>query len=280
MTANLQDFKYTQNDFDLLYAINRIAKDYGDLVSVEDKEKSLIKFGENPNVGTARATIWQTGADDANETYVADNTNSIDSISSSSGSDTEVVTVEGHTETGDEKTFVTQNVTLTGQTRAALGTALNRVTRVLHAGQSSTDLVGNIYVYENTTISAGKPTDTTKIHLSLPAGENQSQKASTSLSNSDYWIVTGFSAGLKEKSGSNFADVRLEVRLQGGVFRPVSKPIIVSTGRNGDRSFKPYVIIPKNADVRLTAVASAAGQAVVGDIQGYLASVIKEGWVS
>lgn len=261
-------------DGNLLQAIRVIKSTYGDDVSIVEKRKDLIKFGTNPAVGSSgRFTIWYTGQDQANESYVADNTNSIDSVSSNNTGDTEVVSIEGHTMSGGDRTFVVQTVTLTGQTRAALTTPLNRVTRLRHADQSSTNLVGEIYVYENTSLSSGKPSDTTKIHLTLPAGENQSQKASTSLSSQDYWIVTGFSAGYPEKTGSNITDVRLEVRRAGGVFRPVSKPIVLSTGGDAIREFNPYVIIPKNSDVKLTANSSTTGQEIVGDIQGYLAII-------
>lgn len=81
-------------------AINEIYATYGDVVSVGQKAKSLTKFGRNVEVGTSFSTIWFTGQDQANETYVADNVNSIDSISSSSGSDTMQVTIEGHTMSG------------------------------------------------------------------------------------------------------------------------------------------------------------------------------------
>ena len=155
---------------ELHLAEHYILSTYGDNVSIHDKEKFLYKFGANPSVGTTRATLWYTGQDQANETYVADNTNSIDTISSSSASDTEVVTIEGHTMSGGDKTFVVQTATLNGQNKVTLGTALNRCTRVYHAGQSTTDLVGEIYVYEDTTITSGKPTDTTKIHITVPAG--------------------------------------------------------------------------------------------------------------
>jgi hypothetical protein len=215
-------------------------------------------------------TIWFTGQDQANETYVADNTNSIDSISSSSGSDTEIVTIEGHTMSGGDKTFVSQTATLNGQTRVALGTALNRVTRCYHNGQSSTDLVGEIYIYENTTITTGKPDDTTKIHLTIDAGKNQSEKASTSLSSTDYWIITGMRCGVLKKTAA-FVDCQLEVRLTGGVFREVVD-IVAESGIDGIISFNPYIIAPANTDVRLRAVADAASTEVSGSIQGYLAN--------
>ena len=183
---------------------------------------------------SARSTIWYTGQDEDNETYVADNTNSIDTISSSNASDTEVVNVEGHTMSGGDRTFVVQQATLNGQNKVTLATPLNRLTRIAHAQESSTDLVGEIYGYEDTTIVAGKPSDTTKIHITVPAGENQSEKASTSISSQDYWIVTKISAGYLEKTGSNICDVRIEVREQGGVFLPKAKPIVIKTGTDRD----------------------------------------------
>lgn len=259
---------------DIRAAINQIFVDYGDTVSVESKAKRLLKFGRNPGVQTTASTIWYTGQDDQNETYVADNTNSIDSISSSNSGDTEIVSVEGHTMSGGNRTFVTQTVTLTGQTRAALSTPLNRCTRVTHNQASSTSLVGEIYVYENTTISAGKPTDTTKIHLTVPAGENNSEKASTSLSSTDYWLVTKFHAGLQEKTANLLANVYLEWRPAGGVFVRASDPVVLSSGSESEREFDPYFVIPKNSDVRLVAEASTGNIEISGGIDGYLAELI------
>lgn len=258
-------------DPDIAYAERLIEATYGDTVSVYAKAKSLIKFGRNPNVGTATTgyTLWSTGVDQANETYVADNVNSIDSISSSSTSDTIQLTVEGHTMTGGDRTFVVQTVTLSGRTRVALTTPLNRATRVYNS--NAVNLVGNVYVYQNTAISSGKPTDTTKIHLTVRAGKNQSEKASTSLSSTDYWIITGFRGSVLKKT-AGFADVEIQARLAGGVFRQL-EDVATSSGSAGIFRFKPYLIIPPNSDIRLIAVADSSGTDVSGSIQGYLASI-------
>lgn len=262
----------TNKDPELIYAEQRILADYGDSVSVASKAKALLKFGRNPNVGTdiTGYTIWATGLDQANETYVAANTNSIDTISSSSASDTQQVTIEGHTESGGDKTFVVQTATLNGQNKVTLTTPLNRATRVYNS--NSTNLVGNVYVYENTAITAGKPNDTTKIHLTVRAGKNQSEKASTSLSSTDYWIVTGFRGSVLEKT-SAFADVEIQVRSNNGVFRQV-EDVACSSSSNGVFEFHPYFIVPPNSDIRLIAVASSASTDVSGSIQGYLAEIV------
>ena len=87
------------------------------------------------------------------------------------------------TSTNQKKTFVTQSVTLNGQTRVALSTPIARSTLATVPNQDrAANLVGEIYVYEDTALSGGKPTDTTKIHLTVEAGKNQSEKASTSTS--------------------------------------------------------------------------------------------------
>ena len=255
-------------------AINKIYSTYGVNVSVEAKKKDLIKFGNNENVQTSASTIWFTGQDEQNETLVADNVNSIDTISSSSAADTEIVDIEGHTMSAGERVFVKQLATLDGQNKVPLTTPLNRVSRVRHAMQSSTSILGEVYVYEDTAISSGKPTDTTKIHITMPAGNNTSEKASTSLSGVDYWIVTNFHAEMQEKSTNLFANVSLQVKPVGGVFYPASDPVIVSSGRGSSYAFDPYIVIPANADIRLVGIASSNGVEISGGISGYLATIV------
>ena len=260
--------------YDLANAINIINDTYAVDVSVWEKAKNLIKFGRSTNIGTSKGTLWYTGQDEDNETYPATDTNSIDTVSSSNVGDTEIVRVEGHTQTAGDRTFVVQTATLNGQNKVVLGTPLNRMSRIAHNDGSDVDLLGEIYGYEDTAIVSGKPSDTTKLHVTIPSGSNTSQKASTSLSSTDFWIIEGFSAGFLTKSGSNVAEVNLEVRTQGGVFKEVCKPIVISTGKEGNKSFTPFLIVPPNSDVRLTGIASAAGQELTGDIYGYLAEII------
>ena len=254
-------------------AISRIYSDYGHVVSVRRKGKGLLKFGLNPNAGTSSATIWYTGQDEANETYVADNVNSIDTVSSNNAGDTEVITIEGHTMSGGNRTFAVQQATLNGQNKVTLTTPLNRCTRLYHSGLSSTDLVGEIYIYEDTSLTSGKPTDTSKIHLTVQAGKNQSEKASTSLSSTDYWIVTGMRGSILEKASTAYAEIQLQIRNVGGVFRD-AEDIQASNSSSGVLTFVPYLIIPTNSDVRLVAVADSNGRAVTGSLQGYLAKII------
>lgn len=275
--ATLERFSAIDHEPRIAQAINEIRNEYSDSVSVSLKAKSLLKFGFSPGVADASTgyTIWATGADDAHETYVAANTNSIDSISSSTSGDTSrTFVVEGHTETGGNKTFVTQTVTTDasdGQTRVALTTPLNRVTRAYNNG--STAATGPIYIYENTALTGGKPTDTTKIHLTIRSGRNQSEKASTSLSSVDYWIITGIRGSVVEKTAVT-ADVSLQIRRNGKLFREV-EDVTTSNGVAGLINFNPYMIAPPNSDVRLVAVSSSASVIdMSGSITGYLAKIV------
>lgn len=266
--------EHAQDENDLgNYASQLILESFGHVVSIEEKSKTLGKFGRNENVGTSFSTLWFTGKDQANEILPADDTNPIDSISCST-SDTQKVNIEGHTMSGGKKYFIVQSKTLQGQTRLDLDTPLNRVTRIEHADESETDLTGEVYCYQNTAISSGKPTDTTKIHITLPAGENKTQKASTSLSDQDYWIITSISAGYLTKTGSNTAQVNIQFKEKGGVFKNVAKPLVMATGDSDSRNFEIPLIGKPNSDIRLVGKSSTTGQSLTGDIFGYLAKII------
>jgi len=234
---------------------------------VDKKKKSLIKFGRTSQTQTTNTTIMTLPVGTYNETYATGN--SIDSLSSSA-SDTQTVTIEGHTLSGSSLTFVTQNATLNGNTRVALTTPLFRATRIYNTG--TVNLTGDVYVFENVSLSSGVPTDATKVHLMIAAGRNQSEKASTSVSSVDYWIITGYYADVLEKT-SAYANVILQIREYGKVFRGITNRS-ASFGVGFDIALNPYIIAPKNSDVRLVAAASAAGKEVSGGVTGYLATVI------
>jgi hypothetical protein len=205
-----------------------------------------------------------------NETFVS--TNAITTISSSSASDTYQLVVEGHTTSDGGLTFVfvVQTVTLTGQTQVALTTPLARVSRTYNNG--SVDSVGDIYIYETDTTTAGVPDTAAKVHLIQQAGVNNSEKASTTISNTDYLILTSFYGDCLEKTAA-FATIHLEVRLAGKVFRN-NVDISATTGGRGVHEFKPYLVVPKNSDIRLRAIADGANTDISGGFQGVLASVI------
>lgn len=258
------------NDIDIAYAERVIYDTYGQQTSVYEKAKSLLKFGRSFEVGTARRTLAKLGAGEVHETYVAANV--ITHISSSSSSDTGTCLVEYHTISGGEFTFGIQAVTLAGQTKTILPTPCARVSRIYNT--TATEWVGSIYVYEDVAVSVGVPSVASAVHAATELGEQQTEKAATTLSANDYWIITSIGASILSKS-AGYADLRPEIRIAGGVFRPQPNFAVDSTGGAAvSLPIVPPIIVPSNADVRITATADNAATEVSGWLNGYLAIVV------
>lgn len=250
----------------IVAAVNEISGTYSDTVSVEQKAKSLIKFGVNGNIGTTEEMVWGQGGIETLATG-----NDIDTISSSNAGDTQSVTIEGHTLSGSELTFVIQSATLNGQNKVTLTTPLYRSTRMFN--NSGTAFAGDIYVYEDGAISSGVPDTAADIHLKASIGDDQSLKCATSVSNLDYWIVTGLTLGVN-KSASRAVEFKLQVKEFGKVFRTRFFASCSSDTGSIHIPFDPCIIIPKNSDVRVLATSSGTSTGVEASIHGHLALVV------
>lgn len=264
-------------------AEREILSTYGDTVSVRNKAKSLNRFGENRTVGTSFETVAEFQGTTANETFVT--TNIVDSIVSSSASDTsQTIRIEGHTVDGSGNlTFVVQDAALNGQTEVTLTTPLARCTRMYVKATGTafsfpTALVGQVVVYDNTGgITAGVPNTAAATKCLILAGETQSRKCATAISSVDYWIITEAYVGVGVAGGSAARVIaRIERRdvANGGAWRPIGSDIVIPIGQPlGPVQFDPFLIIPKNHDVRLVARVDANTASVYGEVNGYLALV-------
>lgn len=245
----------------------------GQYWSVRDKNKSLSKFGRRESVGATHSTVAEL-AGEAHETLLT--TNGITTVVSSDNADNQTLKIEYHTINpgGDELTFGVQTVTLTGQTPVPLPTPCARVSRAYNT--SSTYMAGDIYVYEGGTITvpAQGPADGAEVHLQILAGDQQSKKAATSISNTDAYfiteIVTSVVAGTPQ---SQMIDFDLESKPLDGVWLPLLEwSCQVGGNTTVTISLDPVIIIPKNTDVRIAAVAaSGSGVDVAAAFRGYLA---------
>lgn len=248
------------------YWLNYILKNYQQRVTSHGKNKTLIKFGESDVVGTSFSTLWIQGGD---ETYVSDNL--INTISSSSDNDTGIgVKVEYHTidtATGNFS-FGVQSIELAGQTEVALSVPCARVSRVFN--DSTTALAGDVYVYETDTVVAGVPQTSAKIHAKMVAGVEQTQKAATTISSVDWYVITDLFFGLTEKT-SAWAECHLEIRnaSAGKVFRPITH-FTASDQAPFVESLKTPIFVPRNHDVRMRALANTANVSCLGFYGGYL----------
>jgi hypothetical protein len=80
---------------------------------------------------------------------------------------------------------------------------------------------------------------------------------------------------LTKKASGAFATFRIKVREYGGVFRTYFKASVASDGENFfSLRLEPYIIIPKNSDIILTAEASAASTIVSGGFNLKFAKVL------
>lgn len=109
----------------------------------------------------------------------------IDSISSSSTSDVgNLISIYGLDANGD---IATETVALNGQTRVALSRGYQHVWLMINLG--STALAGVVYVYVNSAIVGGVPSDNTKIRNLIDNGDNQSVTTQFRVPRGYYMVV-------------------------------------------------------------------------------------------
>jgi len=250
----------------LAIAADEIRESYGHQVSIG--RKTLHKFGRYQNLGTTENGINYLGLDPVHSA-----TNSITTVSSASASDTaQSVTVEGMTISGNALTFASQTVALNGQTKVTLATPLSRVTRIANVlGPTAT--LGDVYVYEDGTITGGIPTDLDTVGNVMASTDQSTLFAGTSVSSTNYFILTGFWAYLGKKT-SAFADIRLKTQIVGtGFYRTRSMGSISNSG-GLDKLMVPYLIISPNTDIDITGTGSTTNIDVFAGFEGFFADII------
>jgi len=239
--------------------------------SIIRKRKSLARVGRNISMASGtQELIWNGPADiSAPYTDTGLSTNAVDTIVST-GADTQTMVIEGHTIDGSgDFTFVVQTVTLNGQTEVTLPTPLARTAFLYNAG--TTPLVGVVSLFVGTGGSTnGVPDVDADVAMQIPAGRQQSNVLATTLSKRDYWLITSIDVGVaRQQTGS--VDFELQVRRKGGVYREIA-PLTASRDSGlGAITYRPFKVIPSNADVRLVGTASANGIRAIAEIQGLLA---------
>lgn len=254
-------------DARLVQAEREVYNAYGVDVSIDAKAKSLLRFGKTGTMTLLSQTVWTLGN---HENYLSSNL--ITHVSSSSALDNQLIKLECHTVDGNgDFTFVVQFVTLDGQNKVALTTPVARVSSANNA--NTHDLVGRVYVYEDTTIVAGVPTDLTKVHIDIPAGKNQSFKAATTFDKETYAFVTQGFGGVGNKQAAN-VEFQLEFRPKGGVFQAGASIVAGSNSGGFVVDLDPVAIIPANADLRVTAISDNAGAEAFVNFNLYMAKVL------
>lgn len=253
------------------YRIDRAEKEikakFGQAALVREKNESVIVQGRNENLNTDEETVWSYGGI---EVYAVGN--DINSISSSDAGDDQVVTLEGHTLVNGVLVFTRQSATLNGQNTVTLQTPLHRITRLYNV--DSSDIIGDVYVYvAGGAVVGGVPQVAADVHLSTTISTNQSLKCSTSVSNDNYFIITGVTAAV-DRQQTRSVDFRLKVREQGSVFRTRLSISVSSNASSFHIPLDPCLIIPPNSDLRMDAASTGPSTGVESTIQGYLARIV------
>ena len=201
------------------WALENMSKDFFFEVSAGNVagHTPVSVVGHDSTIGNILATVGNnTGI---LQTYST--TEDIDSISSDNAADVHDVVITGLDI--DYNPVAAQIVTLSGQNRVAIPISLFRICEITNANGAAT--AGTIWVYVNTAIVSGKPTDLSKIRSSIhrtnaPSGSNVSYEHHTG---SNYTIPAGKTAyvvfGKTTVSDAKAMDLSFWGSVEGGPFR-------------------------------------------------------------
>jgi hypothetical protein len=221
-------------------------------------------IGHDSVISTTLASVGNNLGELQTYSTVAD----IDSISSDDINDTHDIVIEGLDV--NYEPVAPQTVTLNGQARVAIPIPLFRILRIYNATPTATQ--GVIWVYVNSAIVAGKPTDLSNIRKSIhqvggSAGSTVSNEISTSSSYTISAGKTGFIVfGKMTVSDSKAIELTFWVRNPGGVFT-IAHHIDVKNN-NYDYFFKlPGKVFEKSdIEVRASVDVGSAEVSVAYDI--------------
>lgn len=205
------------------------------------------RFARNPDIDMVKETIWALGG-----TYTFSTVAASYYISSTSASDTQVITV---TVLDGNYVPTTRTVTLAGQTKTLIpGGTILRINGAANTG--TTDLTGNVYIYEDDTVVLGVPQTATKIRNYIPLIEQNSGIGV-------YTVAAGQTAYLvkwQAQCSTGTADVSMDVRQFGSVFRNRGRKLIAPVGSS---EYKIFLRIPEKSDIKFEASTSANNTTVL-----------------
>lgn len=195
----------------------------------------IHKFGNAPDFDTGdnQVTIW----DGANNgllaggalVYTYSATADIGLLSSSSGSDTVDIEIQGLLNDG---TLSTQTFTLNGQTDvdlSATGTDFKRVFRMKNVGAAN--LVGTVYLRTNGSAQAGGvPSTANTVRAIVGIGNNQTLMSIYTIATGKTGYLQSFFASEGGASRDTNYIIKLFARQSGGVFQLKHKTALSTTG--------------------------------------------------
>lgn len=195
------------------------------------------KFGAIDSIqADTPADVWQYGVVSGAERYTFSSTDDIDTISSSSTSDTIDMTIIGLDGDGLE---VTQTATLDGTNKVTLGTSLWRVNRMYNS--NGTNLVGSTYCYVNGSTTAGVPDSATNVRAFVNPNDQQTLQSVYTVPAGKTAYFMGLEASLTKGIGATGVNGIFtgKTRADGGVFRTQDQFVLLSNGKSKEANNFP-----------------------------------------
>jgi hypothetical protein len=230
----------------------------------------INKFGHNADIdtGTIPEDVWSGGG---TYTFTADG-GAPYFISSSSTGDTMDITLRCLTE--DSNTDWNQEdvtVTLQGQAKVPItfpsGDDPVRFYRGFNA--NSVDIAGDVYIYEDDTLTGGVPDTASKIRGVIMDGDNQTEMCIYTVpSNFRAYFEKGY-VGLSSTIRAASMEFIYAVRVHGGVFRTQGRISLDSAG-SGFWQYEymaGFPALPAKTDVKITVVDVTANN--MGAVGGF-----------
>lgn len=214
-------------------------------------------LAENPNIASATpSTIWNFPDEPV---YTFSSTAAIDSISSDNVGDSVPIFIDGL----DENFNISiQTPVLDGQNRIPLDPPLIRVNEAFNA--SGTDLLGNVYIYEdNTPLNGGKPIDTAKVKSFILLSEENSLIGVLTTPAAHTGFFLGSHVTISKQPAAGNAIFTAKIRTFEGVFRTAQRFNLSSTG-SSEKTIDPTAMsrIPAKTDLIGSALVTANGTGV------------------
>jgi hypothetical protein len=211
----------------------------------------IHKFGvaEDFDDGDGTVSVYD-GADDAHinqMVYQYSSTADIDTCTSDNAGDTQVYEVQG---LDTNWNLTTQNITMTGQTKATLSTSLIRLFRIKNTG--STNNAGHIYCYVDSAITNGIPDDPTKVRGVIQPGNNQTLMAIYTCPASKTCYMRSFYGAIAGANKTSNYVIELRARQDGGVFQLKHLAALSETGSSYvDYSYVEPEVFAAKTDIEM-----------------------------
>lgn len=208
----------------------------------------IRKFGSAIDVDKAEAPIdvWSYSDQLASYVFPSDSGEAL-FISSSNASDTVSIEVQGLDENFNPKT---QEITLQGRTKLSLDGLWSRVFRAFNT--NNTNLLGDVYVYTDSTVSNGVPQTDANVKAIINLGNDQTTMAIYTVPAGKNLHLSQYHVSIDAKASVGaFATMSLDVRQYGKSFR--SREIVaVSSNAPSIISFDTPFTITGKSDIKLS----------------------------